>query len=67
MKYVTIIYEFYKIDNSDILRSCFYVGSYRSKLIQIVLMIIEDKHVDKWREWCHCEVIVRCRWDILKR
>ena len=43
----TIIYKtFIKIDYSEVLRKEFYTGSTRTKLLELILIIIEDKGID---------------------
>ena len=48
-----IIYEiFLKIDNHSHLSKLFYERSCRRKLVQLSLIVVEEKYSEIWRQWC---------------
>ena len=60
-----IMYEiFLKIDNHSHLSKLFYEGSCRRNLVQLSLIIVEEKYSEIWRQWCVCMVP---KWEILKK
>ena len=60
-----IMYEiFLKIDNHSHLSKLFYEGSCRQNLVQLSLLVVEEKYSEIWRQWCVCMVP---KWEILKK
>ena len=46
------------------LSKLFYEGSCRQKLVQLSLLVVEEKYCEMWRQWCVCMV---SKWKILKK